>query len=275
MSAFLRDGFRHAVAARVDSLRIDAVRVGVAALYVVLMFVTVYAEASIGWHDGFMLWHVLFIVYETASLCVAAVWPKVGSWAVAGIWAISTLVPMPTTFPVSAPFAVAVLGAYRLGWGLAAGTVCAGCRLLSFVLRIEPWPGPSGAVILCGMFCLAACAGAVLNGINERIRVRERGRAARRNQMVVDRLHDRVCNTLSYLICAIDDGVLKVESPGANADGLDGDGLRAALEDALRDSRAAIALVRRNADEGNGGGDATRTCMEGSGGVLGPSSRSG
>lgn len=250
VNVFSRDGFRHAIhviVAHVDLLRIDAVRVGVAVLYVVLMFITVYAEASIGWHDGFLLWHVLFIIYETASLCVAAVWPKIGSWTVVGIWGISTLVPMSTTFPVSAPFAVAVLGAYRLGWGLAAGIICAGCRLLSFVLRIEPWPGSSGVAVLCGMFCLAACAGAVLNGMNERIRIRERRRVTQRNQAVVAQLHDRVCNTLSYLICAIDDGVLRVEHSGA--EGLDNDGLRTTLEDALRDSRAAIALIRRNGDD--------------------------
>lgn len=268
ISAFLarmRNGlraWRQGIAARGESLRMNLVRVGVATLYMVLMFVTVYAEASIRWDPRMLFWHVCFVVYEVASLCAAAVWPRMGSWAVVGIWVVSTLVPMTTTFPISAPFAVAVLGAYRLWWGLAAGAICALSRLLSFAWLIEPWPGISGAAALCGLFCLAACAGAVVSNQYETIRDRERRRAAGRNQIIIDQLHDRVCNTLSYLICAVDEGVVTADSRAG--EGLSNDALRNVLEGALLDSRKAIALIRQEEQTVRHGRrrDATRVAGE-------------
>ena len=226
---------------------VDLVRVGLASLYLMLMFITVYAEASIVWDRRLWAWHAMLVIYETVSLCAAAIWPKIGSWPVIGIWVIGTLVPMTTTFPISAPFAVAVLGGHHLWWGLLAGGICAVSRLLSFVLLIEPWPGASGAIALCALFLLAAYAGAALGGQYDRLRERDRCRMARRNQMIVDQLHDHVCNTLAYLICAIDDDMMDIEPKSGS--GLNRSAVRGLLEEALCDSREAITLVRRNAQD--------------------------
>ena len=68
---------------------IDPVRVGLTALYMVLMFVTVYAETSIACDDRFLVWHAAFIAYETLALCAAALWPDSGSWMVVGIWTLA------------------------------------------------------------------------------------------------------------------------------------------------------------------------------------------
>lgn len=242
--------FADAFERRAETLHVDLARIGLASLYLILMFVTVYAEASIAWERRLWVWHAMLVIYETVSLCTAAIWPRIGSWPVVGIWVIGTLVPMTTTFPISAPFAVAVLGGYRLWWGLSAGVVCAASRLLSFALMIEPWPGLSGAISLCALFLLAACVGAALNGQYERLRERDRRRMMRRDRMIVDQLHDHVCNTLAYLVCAMDDGMLNVEATSGS--GLDRAGVRELLEDALCDARMAITLMRRNAQDDGG-----------------------
>ena len=70
---------------------------------------------------------------------------------------------------------------------------------------------------------------------------------ARRNQMIVDQLHDHVCNTLAYLICAIDDDMMDIEPKSGS--GLNRSAVRGLLEEALCDSREAITLVRRNAQD--------------------------
>lgn len=228
---------------------IDPVRVGLTALYMVLMFVTVYAETSIACDDRFLVWHAAFIAYETLALCAAALWPDSGSWMVVGIWTVSTLTSIPTTFPVSAPFAVAVLGGCGLGRGLLAASVCVLSRMLSFALRIEPWPGMPGAAVLCLVFFLAAFLGALANAQYMRMRERERERMRERDQAVIDRLHDRVCNSLSFLINALED---RAASGPSGGDGLPDDEMRRILQEALRDSRAAITLVRTREDAPSG-----------------------
>lgn len=241
---------------------VDPVRVGLSALYMVLMFVTVYAEASIACDGRFLVWHAAFIAYETMALCAAALWPGSGSWMVVGIWTVSTLTSMPTTFPVSAPFAVAVLGGYGLGRGLLAAGVCVLSRMLSFALHIEPWPGAPGAAALCLVFCLAASLGALVNAQYMRMRERERERMLARDQAVIDRLHDRVCNSLSFLINALEDRSVSGTSGG---DGLPDDEVRRILQEALRDSRAAITLVKAREDtppDGSGHGESFASLAE-------------
>lgn len=225
---------------------VDPVRVGLTALYMVLMFVTVYAEASIACDGRFLVWHAAFIAYETLALCAAALWPGSGSWLVVGIWTVSTLTSMPTTFPISAPFAVAVLGGYGPGRGLLAAGACVLSRMLSFALRIEPWPGTPGAAALCLVFCLAALLGALVKAQYMRMQERQRQRMMARDQAVIDRLHDRVCNSMSFLINALEDRTAASGPSGGG--GLSDDEVRRILQEALRDSRAAIALVRARED---------------------------